>query len=167
MISHAKIFRHRRMFKTLTGLSTEGFKQMLPSFEEAWEANLDRRDAGRLRLRDRGGGRKGVPGVRRQTRVHPGLFPALPYPSGAGSALRDEPAAGQRVGSPSDPVPLGVSPKLRVRVEHSSAGVKVFRSVRDIYRNFKAGFEDTLIETTCGLHNLRSSFPIEAWLKAA
>ena len=57
--------------------------------------------------------------------------------------------------------------KLRVRVEHSSAGVKVFRSVRDIYRNFKAGFEDTLIETACGLHNLRSDFPIEAWLKVA
>ena len=54
-----------------------------------------------------------------------------------------------------------------MRVEHSSAGVKVFRSVRDIYRNFKAGYEDTLIETTCGLHNLRSDFPIEAWLKAA
>ena len=35
------------------------------------------------------------------------------------------------------------------------------------YRNFKAGFEDTLIETACGLHNLRSNFPIEAWLKAA
>jgi len=35
MISHAKISRHRRMFKTLTGLSTEGFKQILPSFEEA------------------------------------------------------------------------------------------------------------------------------------
>ena len=57
--------------------------------------------------------------------------------------------------------------KLQVRVEHSIAGVKVFRSVRDIYRNFKAGFEDTLIETACGLHNLRSDFPIEAWLKAA
>ena len=71
MISHAKISRHRRMFKTLTGLSTEGFKQILPSFEEAWEADLDRRDAGRLRLRGRGGGRKGGPGVRRQTRVHP------------------------------------------------------------------------------------------------
>ena len=105
MISHAKISHHRRMFKTFTGLSTEGFKQMLPSFEEAWEADLDRRDAGRLCLRGRGGGRKGGPGVRRQTRVHPGLFPALPHPSGAGSALRDEPAAGQRVGSPSDPVP--------------------------------------------------------------
>ena len=62
MISHAKISRHRRMFKTLTGLSTEGFKQILPSFEEAWEADLDRRDAGRLRLRGRGGGRKGDPG---------------------------------------------------------------------------------------------------------
>ena len=59
MISHAKISRHRRMFKTLTGLSTEGFKQILRSFEEAWEADLDRRDAGRLRLRGRGGGRKG------------------------------------------------------------------------------------------------------------
>ena len=57
--------------------------------------------------------------------------------------------------------------KVRVRVEHSSAGVKVFRSVRDIYRNFKAGFEDTLIETACGLHHLRSDCPIEAWLKAA
>jgi len=44
MISYAKISRHRRMFKTLTGLSTEGFKQILLSFEEAWEADLDRRD---------------------------------------------------------------------------------------------------------------------------
>ena len=35
MISHAKISHHRRMFKTLTGLSTEDFKQILPSFEEA------------------------------------------------------------------------------------------------------------------------------------
>ena len=31
--------------------------------------------------------------------------------------------------------------KLRVRVEHSIAGVKVFRSVRDIYRNFKTDFD--------------------------
>ena len=104
MISHAKISCHRRMFKTLTDLSTEGFKQILPSFEEAWEADLDRRDAGRLRLRLRGGGRKGGPGGRRQTRVHRGLFPVLPHPSGAGSALRDEPAVGQRVGSPPRPV---------------------------------------------------------------
>ena len=63
MISHAKISHHRRMFKTLTGLSTEGFKQILPSFEEVWEADLDRRDAGRLCLRGRGGGRKGARGA--------------------------------------------------------------------------------------------------------
>ena len=64
MISHAKISRYRRMFKTLTSLNTEGFKRILPSFEEAWEADLDRRDAGRLRLRGRGGGRKGGAGGR-------------------------------------------------------------------------------------------------------
>jgi len=43
----------------------------------------------------------------------------------------------------------------------------VLLPIGSIYRNFKAGFEDTLIETACGLHNLRSDFPIEAWLKAA
>ena len=35
MISHAKISHYRRMFKTLTGLSVEGFKQLLPAFEQA------------------------------------------------------------------------------------------------------------------------------------
>ncbi len=44
----------------------------------------------------------------------------------------------------------------RVRVEHSIAGVKVFRS-RGIYRNFKVGLEDALNETACGLHNLLRS----------
>ena len=59
MIRHEKIARHPRTFKTLTGLSTEGFIQILPSFEEAWESDLDRRDTGRVRRRRRGGGRKG------------------------------------------------------------------------------------------------------------
>ena len=57
--------------------------------------------------------------------------------------------------------------RVRVRVEHSIAGVKVFRIARDIHRNLKANFEDTVMETACGLHNLRVDFPIEAWLKAA
>jgi hypothetical protein len=63
MISHAKIFRHRRMFKTLTGLSTEGFKQILPSFEEAWEADLDHRDtqAGAAAQARRWGQQPGAP----------------------------------------------------------------------------------------------------------
>ena len=59
MIRHDKIAKHPRLFKTLTGLSTEGFRQLLPAFERAWEAELDRRDAGRLRRRRRGGGRRG------------------------------------------------------------------------------------------------------------
>ena len=49
--------------------------------------------------------------------------------------------------------------KVRVRVEHSSAGVKVFRSARDIYRNFKAGFEDSLIETACGTAQSQKRLP--------
>ena len=52
--------------------------------------------------------------------------------------------------------------RVRVRVEHSIAGVKVFRIARDIHRNLKANFEDTLLETACGLHNLPADFPIEA-----
>ena len=46
--------------------------------------------------------------------------------------------------------------RVRVRVEHSIAGVKVFRR-HGIYRNFKAGFEDVLNETACGRHNLLRS----------
>ena len=60
---------------------------------------------------------------------------------------------------------------MRPRPHHPDSPLHKCRSVFDtfglIYRNFKAGFEDTLIETACGLHNLRSDFPIEAWLKAA
>ena len=57
--------------------------------------------------------------------------------------------------------------RVRVRVEHSIAGVKVFRVTRDVYRNLRTDFEDMVMETACGLHNLRSDFPIKAWLKAA
>ena len=96
MISHDKIARHPRTFKTLTGLSTEGFKQILPSFEEAWESDLDRpgRWAGaatqaRRWAQGEAGGHGGQAGV------HSGVFPALPHPSGAGAALRDGPAAGE------------------------------------------------------------------------
>ena len=44
---------------------------------------------------------------------------------------------------------------------------KDFRIAHDICRNLKDVFEDSLMETACGLHNLRIDFPIEAWLKAA
>ena len=52
--------------------------------------------------------------------------------------------------------------KGRIGVEHSIGGVKTFGIVRDIYRNMKQGFEDSVMETACGLHNLRIDFPLSA-----
>ena len=43
----------------------------------------------------------------------------------------------------------------RVRVEHSLAGVKRCRSVKDVLRNTKEGFSDLAMVAACGLHNLR------------
>ena len=43
----------------------------------------------------------------------------------------------------------------RIRVEHSIGGVKIYRIVRDIYRNRKSGYEDLVIETAVGLYNYR------------
>ncbi|MGH7442017.1 MAG: transposase family protein [bacterium] len=43
----------------------------------------------------------------------------------------------------------------RVAVEHSIGGVKIFRIVHDVFRNVKEGFVDRVMETACGLFNLR------------
>ncbi len=48
----------------------------------------------------------------------------------------------------------------RIGVEHSIGGAKVFRIVHDIYRNYKQGFDDLIMETACGLHNHRLDFPM-------
>ena len=45
--------------------------------------------------------------------------------------------------------------RVRVRAEHSLAGVKRCRSVKDVLRNTKEGFSDLAIVVACGLHNLR------------
>lgn len=45
----------------------------------------------------------------------------------------------------------------RVGVEHSIGGVKVFRIVGDTFRNIREGFVDLVMETACGLFNLRLS----------
>ena len=49
---------------------------------------------------------------------------------------------------------------VRIRVEHSIGGVKVYLITRDIFRNFKQGFDDLVMETACGLHNLRVDHPL-------
>jgi len=40
-------------------------------------------------------------------------------------------------------------------VEHSLAGVKRSRSVKDVLRNTKEGFSDLAMVAACGLHNFR------------
>jgi hypothetical protein len=52
--------------------------------------------------------------------------------------------------------------KDRIGVEHSIGGAKVYRIVRDIFRNRKTDFEDSVMEIACGLHNLRIDFPVKA-----
>ena len=51
----------------------------------------------------------------------------------------------------------------RIVVEHSIGGVKVFRITHDIFRNFRDGFDDLVMETACGLHNYRLDFRLTAW----
>ena len=50
----------------------------------------------------------------------------------------------------------------RIGVEHSIGGIKVFRIVHDIFRNFRTGFDDLVMETACGLHNWRLDFRLTA-----
>lgn len=50
--------------------------------------------------------------------------------------------------------------KQRISVEHSIGGVKVFGIVGYVFRNVKASFDDLVMETACGLHNLRRDFPM-------
>jgi hypothetical protein len=43
----------------------------------------------------------------------------------------------------------------RVVVEHTIAGVKRCRIVKDVLRLTKSGISDLVMEIACGLHNLR------------
>lgn len=45
--------------------------------------------------------------------------------------------------------------RLRVRVEHTIAGVKRNRITKDVMRNTRDDVSDLAIHTACGLHNLR------------
>ena len=43
----------------------------------------------------------------------------------------------------------------RVTVEHVIAGIKRYRIVKDVFRNWKSDFDDLVMLLACGLHNLR------------
>ena len=64
--------------------------------------------------------------------------------------------------SPAEKVQNAVISSTRIRVEHSIGGVKVYRIVRDIFRNMRTGFDDLVMETACGLHNWRVDHPLTA-----
>jgi hypothetical protein len=51
----------------------------------------------------------------------------------------------------------------RVVVEHTIAGVKRCRIVKDVLRLTKEGISDCVMEIACGLHNLRVSFRKPIW----
>ena len=51
----------------------------------------------------------------------------------------------------------GLFSSLRVVVEHSIAGIKRCRIVKEVLRLRKAGISDRVMEIACGLHNLRVS----------
>jgi hypothetical protein len=48
--------------------------------------------------------------------------------------------------------------RIRVWVEHSIGGAKVFHIARDVFRNRRANYVDLSFETACGLHNLRCDY---------
>jgi hypothetical protein len=50
----------------------------------------------------------------------------------------------------------------RIGVEHALRGVKVFHIVADIFRNFRLGFDDLVMQICCALHNFRLDFPLAA-----
>jgi hypothetical protein len=47
---------------------------------------------------------------------------------------------------------------VRVRVEHTLAGVKRCRIVKDVLRTTKAGISDLVMEIACALHHLRVTY---------
>src|SRR3989338_6885777 len=47
---------------------------------------------------------------------------------------------------------------VRVGVEHVICGIKRCHLVSGVFRNFKKGFDDQVMEVACGLHNLRADF---------
>ena len=46
---------------------------------------------------------------------------------------------------------------LRVGVEHVISGIKRCHIVADIFRNYKKGYDDLVMEIACGLHNFRTT----------
>lgn len=49
----------------------------------------------------------------------------------------------------------------RIAIEHAISGIKRCRIIKDILRNTTLGFEDTVMEIACALHNFRQKFRVK------
>lgn len=58
MLTYAELKKNATRFLSMTGLTTEEFEAMLPSFCEAWDEDVAARATGKQRIRKAGGGRK-------------------------------------------------------------------------------------------------------------
>jgi DDE superfamily endonuclease len=53
--------------------------------------------------------------------------------------------------------------RVRIVIEHVISGVKRCRIVKDVFRNTREDYADTVIELASGLHNFRSHCRLEAY----
>lgn len=53
--------------------------------------------------------------------------------------------------------------RVRIVIEHVISGVKRCRIVKDVFRNTREAYADTVIELASGLHNFRSHCRLEAY----
>ena len=74
MIRYRELKKKPAVFRSMTGLSLKGFGALLPAFYQAYEDDLDRRDAQRL-----GSGAAAMP-ARLHTIIAPFLENRAPYP---------------------------------------------------------------------------------------
>jgi hypothetical protein len=64
--------------------------------------------------------------------------------------------------TPAEKAHNGLISSERIGVEQSIGGVKIYHIARDVFRNIQSGFADLVMETACGLHNLRLDHPLTA-----
>jgi hypothetical protein len=60
MLTYTEVKKKPSRFLSMTGLTVAEFEALLPSFEQAWEADVEQRSASQARTRKVGGGRKPV-----------------------------------------------------------------------------------------------------------
>ncbi len=82
-------------------------------------------------------------------------------PSGVNTFQPTKKPKGRELSTQQKAINAAIS-SVRIGIEHTLGGVKVFRIVADVYRNLRSGFDDLLMHIACGLHNFRLDHPLTA-----